>query len=50
MGHRDPKSSEIYSHIAFRKIREAAIKANPMRRVKHPATGLAEKIRAARRM
>jgi len=50
MGHRDPKSSEIYSHIAFRKIREAAIKANPMRRVKHPATGLAERIRAARRM
>lgn len=41
MGHRKPESTEIYSHIAFRKMREAAMKSNPMKRVKHPAAGLA---------
>lgn len=46
MGHASAKSSELYSHIAFRKIREAAMKANPMKRVKHPASGLAQWVKA----
>lgn len=46
MGHRDSGSSEIYTHIAYRKIREAAMKANPMKRVKHPAAGLAAVLRS----
>lgn len=49
MGHRDPKSTAIYSHIAFRKMRAAAISANPLRRMKHPATALADRLKLARR-
>lgn len=45
MGHTDPKSTAIYSHIAFRKLRKAAQEANPMRRIKSPASGLAAVLR-----
>jgi len=45
MGHSDPKSTELYSHIAHRKMRKAAIENNPMRRIKSPASGLAGLLR-----
>jgi len=45
MGHADPKSTAIYSHIAFRKLRKAAQDANPLRRIKSPASGLAAVMR-----
>lgn len=47
MGHRDPKSTEVYAHIAFRRLREAAIAGNPLNRIKNPATGLAAALRKA---
>lgn len=47
MGHRDPKSAAIYSHIAVRKLRAAATQANPLKRVKHPAAGLAAVLASA---
>ena len=46
MGHGDSKTTEIYSHIAYRKLRSASEKANPFRRIKTPATGLAALLRA----
>jgi integrase/recombinase XerD len=48
LGHRKVESTEIYSHIAWRKLRQAAAKANPLRRMKHPAMGLADRLKAAR--
>lgn len=45
LGHADPKSTAIYSHIAFRKLRKAATDANPMKRIKNPASGLAAFLR-----
>lgn len=48
LGHTDPKSTAIYSHIAMRKLRKAATEANPMRRMKTPLTGLAGLLRTGR--
>lgn len=48
MGHADPKSSAIYGHIANRKLRETIEKANPLNRIRTPASGLAGVLRASR--
>ena len=45
MGHADSKTTEIYAHIAHRKLRKAAENANPFKRMKTPATGLAALLR-----
>lgn len=40
MGHADPKTTEIYSHIASRKRTEAILKASPMRNIRTPVSEL----------
>lgn len=45
MGHADLQSTEIYSHVASRKLRKAAMAANPLRRIRSPASGLAAVLR-----
>lgn len=45
MGHRDVKSTEIYSHIADRKLRKAIDQANPFRRIRSPFSDLSDRAR-----
>lgn len=40
MGHADPKTTELYSHIANRKKAEAILKASPMRNIRTPVSDL----------
>ena len=41
LGHADPKTTEIYSHIATRKMVAAVDKANPLRKIPNPISDLA---------
>jgi len=40
MGHADPKTSEIYAHLAMRKLRAVVSKSNPLAKIKSPVSGL----------
>jgi len=44
MGHKDIKSTEIYTHLAMRKLRESTDRANPLQRIKAPALDSAREI------
>ncbi len=44
LGHADPKSTEIYSHIAFRKLRRDLEKSSPFQRIKTPLSDLVEQL------
>ena len=45
MGHRDVKSTEIYSHIADRRLRKAIDQASPFKRIRSPFSDLADQAR-----
>ncbi len=46
MGHANASSTEVYTHLAQRKLREAMDKANPFRRVKTPVSSLIQSLRS----
>lgn len=46
MGHVDPKSSQIYSHLAARKLARVVDKSGPLGKIKTPVSGLARELRA----
>lgn len=48
MGHADIKSTEVYTHLAARKLRDAADKANPLRSLRAPALDSAREIHRRR--
>ncbi|MFZ5514677.1 MAG: tyrosine-type recombinase/integrase [Pseudomonadota bacterium] len=45
MGHEDPKSTEIYSHLALRKLAGAVDRANPLAKIKTPVTELLQSLK-----
>ncbi len=45
MGHADPKSTEIYTHLAMRKLAKVIDRANPLGRIKTPVTDLLQKLK-----
>jgi integrase/recombinase XerD len=45
MGHVDPKSTEIYTHLAQRKLREAVERGNPLSKISTPVSDLAKRLR-----
>jgi len=46
LGHADPKTSEIYSHLAMRKLRQVVSRSNPLGKIKTPVSGLRDIIRS----
>jgi len=44
MGHADIKSTEVYTHLAMRKLRESTDRANPLQRMKAPVLDSAREI------
>lgn len=40
MGHEDPKSTEVYTHLAMRKLSGVVEQANPLGKMNTPVTGL----------
>lgn len=46
MGHRDPKSTQIYAHLAARKLMRAVDKSGPLGKIHTPVSGLARELRA----
>ncbi|MGE0487351.1 MAG: tyrosine-type recombinase/integrase [Gammaproteobacteria bacterium] len=44
MGHRSPSTTEVYTRLAQRKLREAADKGNPFRRIRTPVTDLVREL------
>ncbi|MBN8922334.1 MAG: hypothetical protein BGP10_12485 [Rhodanobacter sp. 68-29] len=49
MGHNDPKSTEIYAHLAMRKLRRTVDKANPLGKLRTPVLEDLRRIDAAER-
>ena len=49
MGHTDPKSTEIYTHLAMRKLRRTVDKANPLGKLRTPVLEDLRRIDAAER-
>lgn len=47
LGHKDPKTSQIYIHTAMRKLTRVVDKANPLRQVQTPVTALMKRLRSA---
>lgn len=45
MGHADANSTRIYTHVAMRSLAKSVDKANPLAKIKTPATDLARKLR-----
>jgi len=45
LGHADPKTTEIYSHLAMRKLRKVINKSNPLAKIKSPVSGLRNMLR-----
>lgn len=45
MGHADPASTRIYTHIAMRSLAKAVEQANPLAKISTPATELARRLR-----
>lgn len=49
LGHTKPSTTEIYTHLATRKLREIVDKANPLKKMKNgPSHALANTLRASR--
>lgn len=48
LGHQDPKSTEVYTHLAMRKLQQVMDKANPLAKIKTPVTELAKLLREAK--
>lgn len=44
MGHASPASTQIYTHLAQRKLREAVDRGNPFRRIRTPVTELVREL------
>ena len=49
MGHEDPKSTEIYTHLAMRKLTRETDRANPLGKIKTPVSDLLKRLNAAGR-
>lgn len=45
MGHADPKSTEIYTHLATRKLTRESDRANPMAKMRTPVSDLLKRLR-----
>lgn len=45
LGHRDPKSTEIYTHLAMRKLSRDADMANPLAKMRTPVSDLLKRLR-----
>lgn len=48
LGHQDPKTTEVYTHLAMRKLQQAMDKANPLGKIKTPVSDLAKIMREGR--
>lgn len=48
LGHQDPKTTEVYTHLAMRKLQQAMDKANPLGKIKTPVTDIARIMREAK--
>lgn len=48
LGHQDPKTTEVYTHLAMRKLTASVDKANPMGKIKTPVSDLARIMRDAK--
>jgi site-specific recombinase XerD len=46
MGHADPKSTEIYDHTAMRKVTRDVDRANPLAKIRTPASDLLRQLKA----
>ena len=46
MGHADPKTTEIYDHLAMRKVTRDVDRGNPLAKIRTPATDLLRQLRA----
>lgn len=44
MGHADPKSTEIYTHLAMRKLTRSVDKANPLAKMRTPVSDLLKQL------
>lgn len=45
MGHADPKTTEIYDHLALRKVTRDVDKANPLAKIRTPASDLLKQLK-----
>ena len=45
LGHADPKTTEIYSHLAMRKLRSVVTRSNPLGKINTPVSGLKRALR-----
>jgi site-specific recombinase XerD len=46
MGHADPKTTEIYDHLAMRKVTRDVDRGNPLSKINTPVTGLIQQLKA----
>ncbi len=46
MGHADPKTTEIYDHLAMRKVTRDVDRGNPLAKIRTPATDLLRQLQA----
>ncbi|OHC66531.1 MAG: hypothetical protein A2040_10730 [Rhodocyclales bacterium GWA2_65_19] len=46
MGHADPKTTEIYDHLAMRKVTRDVDRANPLAKIRTPASDLLRQLKA----
>lgn len=44
LGHADPKTTEIYTHLAMRKLRDASRHASPLSKIRTPIRSLSERM------
>jgi len=45
MGHADPKTTEIYDHLAMRKVTRDVDRANPLAKIRTPASDLLQRLK-----
>lgn len=48
MGHADPKSTEVYTHLATRKLTRESDRANPMAKMKTPVSDLLRRLQGGK--
>jgi site-specific recombinase XerD len=48
LGHEDPKTTEIYTHMAMRQLAKEVDRANPLRKIRTPVTDLARALQQRR--
>lgn len=49
LGHEDPKTTEIYTHLAMRKLTQIVDAANPFRNIRTPLTDLVQELERRKR-